>query len=62
VTYAATGPRLGFEIDLTDWLSARLATDFLGLLARPGLRIEGQPVWQARPFSMAVGGGLGASF
>jgi hypothetical protein len=61
--YLAAGARAAFDIDIiSDRLSARLASDFLGVLSRPALGVEGRAGFETRPFSMAIGGGLGVFF
>lgn len=60
--YAAAGARLGVEIPLGAHLALRFVLDGLGVMARPGLRIGGEPQWTAPPACASLGGGLLASF
>jgi hypothetical protein len=60
--YGAVGGRLAFELSLLKRLSGRIGSDFLGVLNRPLLRVEGQTLWEAPAFSMSFGGGLIVSF
>jgi hypothetical protein len=60
--YLSAGGRLGGEVDLTRWLTARAGVDFLAGLVRPALLIDGRPAWTSPAFSSLVGAGLVASF
>jgi hypothetical protein len=61
--YFAAGARVAFEIDIiSDRLSARIASDYLGVLSRPLFTIDDRTLYQTAPFSMAIGGGLGVFF
>jgi hypothetical protein len=60
--YAATGPRVGVEIDVSRTWSAGVHFDVAATLTRTTLRLDRREVWTTLPVSAALGLRLAADF